>query len=233
MDSMQLSYTVVVILSYSILIAGVIGIFRFSQISNKYRPFIYLIWIGCLSEILSTYFALVYHNNLAVGTIYGLCESLLLLWFFSRLGTFKNRNKVLYGLIVAFVIIWLVDNFFSSHLNVRVPFYFEIVYALTVVLLSIRTLNELLFTEKEFLKNPTFLICIGLIIFFTYQIIVKLFWLYGLKESLNFRMNVQTIMILINCFTNLIFAVAVLWMKKRRPFTLQFGKFDEPVQAIH
>lgn len=228
---MQLSYTVVIILAYSIFIAGIIGIFRFSQIRSTYRPFIYLIWAGCLTEILSTYFAYLYHNSLAIVAIYGLAESLLLLWFFSRLGTFRNRNKILYALTTFFVIIWLVDNFFSSHLNVRVTFYFDIIYALTVVLLSIRTINELLFTEKEFLKNPTFLICIGLIIFFTYQIIVKLFWLYGLRESVHFRMNVQTIMILINCLTNLIFAVAVLWMRKRRPFTLQFGKFDESVQA--
>jgi hypothetical protein len=228
---MQLSYTAVVVLSYSVFIAGIIGILRFSQIQKMYRPFIYLIWAGCLCELLSTYFAYAYHNNLAVGSIYSLCESLLLLWFFNRLGTFKHRNKILYTLVVVFIIIWLVDNVFSSRLNEKVTFYFDIFYAFIVVLLSIRALNELLFTEKEFLKNPTFLISVGLIIFFTYIIIVKLFWLYWLRESVHFLMNVQSIMALINCFSNLIFALAVLWMRKRRPFTLQFGTLDKSLHT--
>lgn len=224
---MQLSYAVVTILSFSIFIAGIIGIFRFTQITDIYRPFIYLIWVGCITELLSTYFAYVYHNNIAIGTIYRLCESLLLLWFFSKLGIFKKRSKRLYALFIIFVAIWLADNFFSSHFNVKVTFYFDIVYALTVVILSITAVNNLLFTEKELLKNPTFLICIGLIIFFTYQVMQRMFWLYGLRESANFRRSVQTIMMLINCLTNLIFALAVLWMRKRKPFTMQFGMFDE------
>lgn len=172
---MQVSYLTAVLFSYSILIAGVIGIFRFAQISSIYRPFIYLIWAGCITELLSTYFAYVYHNNLAVGAIYSLCESILLLWFFRKLGTFHNQNKVFYTLFAAFLMIWIADTFFSSHFNVRVTFYFDIAYAFVVVLLSTKTLNTLLVTEKEFLKHPVFLICIALIIFFTYQVIVKVF----------------------------------------------------------
>lgn len=219
---MQLSYAAVTILSFSVFIAGIIAIFRFAQIADIYRPFIYLIWAGCITELASTYFAYVYHNNIAIGTVYRLCESLLLLWLFSKMGIFKNRRKILYTLAVIFVAIWLTDNFFSSHFNERITFYFDIIYALTVVILSITAINNLLFTEKELLKNPTFLICVGLIIFFTYQVMQRLFWLYGLRESADFRRSVQTIMILINCITNLIFAVAVFWMRKRRPFTFQF-----------
>src|SRR5678810_319796 len=72
-----MSYIQASILSFSILIAGIIGVLRFAQIRDIYRPFIYLIWIGCITEIVSSYFAYVYHNNLAVGAIYRLCESLL------------------------------------------------------------------------------------------------------------------------------------------------------------
>jgi hypothetical protein len=219
---MQWNYTVILVLSCSIFIAGIIGVIRFSQITDVYRPFIYLIWIGCITELLTTYFAYVYHNNLAITTIYSLCESLFLLWFFNRLGIFKNQNKLLYSLAILFIGIWLADTFLSSHLNARMTFYFDIVYALSVVLLSIRAINNLLFTEKELLKNPTFLICIGLIIFFTYQIMQRLFGLYGLKESAEFRRSVQRIMIVINCLSNLIYALAVLWMRKRRAFTFQF-----------
>jgi hypothetical protein len=40
---------------------------------------------------------------------------------------------------------------------------------------------------------------------------------------MDFRRSVQRIMALVNCFTNLIYAVAVLYMHKRQPFTLSFG----------
>lgn len=219
---MQWSYTVTVILAFSIFIAGIIAILRFTQIQDTYRPFIYLIWVGCVTELLSVYFAYRYHNNLAIQTIYTLLESLLLLWFFYKLGIFKKQKKFIYLLIVVFVISWFIDNFWSGAFGSRYSFYFDMIYALFIVLLSIRAINNLLFIEKELLKNPTFLICMGLIIFFTYQIIQRMFGLYGLKESYEFRSNIQHILQVINCLTNLVYALAIIWMKKRRPFTFEF-----------
>jgi hypothetical protein len=219
---MQFSYTTVLILAFSIFIAGIIGVLKFGQILDIYRPFIYLIWIGCVAEVLSTYFVYVYRNNLAVGTIYRLCESLFLLWFFNRLGVFKNQNKWLYLVTGIFIAIWIAENFFSSHLNVRFTYCFDVIYSLSVVLLSITAINDLLFTEKELLKNPTFLISVGLIIYFTYKIMDRMFGLYGLKNSKDFRINVQTILMFINCFTNIIYALAVVRMRKRQPFKFKF-----------
>jgi hypothetical protein len=219
---MQLSYLTVLILGLSIFIAGILGALKFNRINDVYRPFIYLIWIGCIAEVLSTYFAYVYHNNLAVGAIYRLCESMFLLWFFYRLGVFKNHNKLLYLLTGIFIVIWIADNFINSHFNARITYYFDLVYAFSVVLLSISAINDLLFTEKELLKNPTFLICAGLIIYFTYKIMDRMFGLYGLKNSTDFRRGVQTILMFINFFTNIIYALAVVWMRKRQPFKFQF-----------
>jgi len=219
---MHFSYFTVSLLSFSIFIAGVASVARFTQIHKVYRPFIYLIWIGCVAEIMNMYFAYMYHNNLVVGAVYRLFECLFLLWFFTKLGIFKNQRKFFYLLLVVFILIWLADNFLSSHFNSTLTFYFDIVYALVIVLLSISAINDLLFTERTLLKNPTFLICVGLIIFFTYQIIQRMFGLYGLREGVEFRRGVQRIMIVINFLTNLIYAYAVLWMRKKRPFTFEF-----------
>lgn len=219
---MHISLTVAIIFSLSILIAGLISIFRFGQIRDIYYPFIYLIWIGCINELLSVYLVLNHHFNIINYTIYSLCESLLLLWFFRNLGIFKNRKRFLYALIILFFGIWLVESFFSNRFGARFNYYFDIVYSFCVVLLSIRTINDLLFTERDLLKNPTFLICIGVIIFFTYQIVERMFSLYGLKESKIFRQNVQAILMIINLLSNLIYALAILWMRKRQAFTLQF-----------
>jgi len=218
---MNFNYYTSLLLSASILIPSIIGVFRYNQISFVYRPFIYLLWIGCLVEFLEFYFAYVYHNNVAVGIIYRLCESLFLLWFFNKLGIFNNYKIILYFLTTLFIAIWLVDVFFRSSIS-NFTFYFDIAYALVIVLLSIGVINNLLFVEKDLLRNATFLICVGLIIFFTYQIIQRMFGLFGLRDSLDFRRNVQRILSIINCFTNLIYAVAVVWMRKRQPFKFQF-----------
>jgi len=218
---MNFNYYTSLLLSASILIPSIIGVFRYNQISFVYRPFIYLLWIGCFAEFLEAYFAYVYHNNVAIGIIYRLCESLFLLWFFNKLGIFNNYKVILYFLTTGFITIWLVDVFFSSSIY-NFTFYFDIAYALVIVLLSIGVINNLLFVEKDLLKNATFLICVGLMIFFTYQIIQRMFGIFGLRDSIDFRRNVQRILSIINCFTNLIYAIAVVWMRKRQPFKFQF-----------
>lgn len=219
---MHFSFTVAAILSLSVLIAGVIALFRFANIGRVYRPFIYLIWLGCLNELLSIYFALSHHNNIINNIIYSLCESLLLLWFFKNLKIFKTKKYLLYFLAFFFITVWIAETFFSSRFGTRFSYYFDITYSFCIVLLSIRAINDLLFSETDLLKNPVFLICIGLIIFFTYVIIEELFWLYGLKNSRIFRQNVQAILMIVNLLSNLIYALAVLWMHKRQAFTLQF-----------
>lgn len=219
---MHFSYTTGAILSFSIFIAGIIGIFKFAQIRNEYRPFIYLIWIGCLNESISVYLALNHHYNFVNSVIYDLCESLLLLWFFKNLGAFKGKKAILYFLAALFISVWVLEIFFENQFGTSFTYYFNLVYFFSVVVLSIRVINDLLFTERELLKNPIFLICIGLILFFTYGIIDRMFRLYGLKESKTFRQNVQAILMIINLLCNLVYALAVLWMRKRQAFTMQF-----------
>jgi hypothetical protein len=208
-------------MSYSIFIAGLIGAIKFHQIRNIYKPFIYLIWVGCFNELLSSY--LINNGNYTIinSSIYGLCEVLFLLWFFRKLGVLKN-NALHYSLIALFVTVWVIESFFANEFGTQFTSYSDIVYSFTVVLCSIRAINDLLFTERDLLKNPTFLICMGLIIFFTYEIVERTFRIYGLKNSLDFRRNVQNILVIINFLTNLIYGLAVLWMRKREAFTLRF-----------
>jgi hypothetical protein len=219
---MAFSYTAAILMSLSIFIAGIIGIFRFAQIDNKYRPFIYLIWIGCFNEALSIYLASTGHYTIINSVLYSLCESLFLLWFFKKQGIFNNRKNLFYFLIGFLFVIWFIESFFRKSFGSNFTYYFNVVYYFIVVLFSIRVINDLLFTEKELLQSPIFWICIGLILFFTYGIMVRIFWLNGLKSSTAFISFVQSINILINFLTNLIFALAVAFMRKRQAFAFEF-----------
>lgn len=74
--------------------------------------------------------------------------------------------------------------------------------------------------KKNILKNSIFLICAGFILYYTYKVFVGLFWLYGLNKSMEFTLNIVIIMIYINFITNLIYALAFLWMPTKHRFSL-------------
>jgi hypothetical protein len=218
-----MTFELSVILSLSsIFIAGILALIRFKKIRQEFYPFIFLLWLGCINESISTILAFNYSNSIINGTIYGLCESIFLLWFFRNLGIFDKHKLLLFGFLILFIVIWVIESFFSKNFGTKFNSYFGISYSLSVVLLSIHSINRLIFKEREILKNPIFLICVGFVVFFTYKVVIETFWAYGLKESRSFRINVYTILIYINLVCNLIYALAILWMRKKQAFTLQF-----------
>ena len=83
-------------------------------------------------------------------------------------------------------------------------------------------INNLIIREKELLKHPVFWICIGVVVFFTYFILVEIFWIYGLSTNIQFGGKVYAILSWVNLICNLIYAVAILWMRKRQAFSVQF-----------
>ena len=215
-------FTLSALLSSSVLIGGVIAIIRFGQIQKTYHPFIFLIWVGCVNETISYFSAISHRNTILNNIIYDLLASLLLLWLFKNLGIFKKRQYLYYLLGFLFVVLWIIESFYSERFGTAFNSYFSICYSFSLVLLSITAINRLLFEEKEVIKHPTFLICIGVLIFFTYKIVVEMFWLYGLKESRSFRINVLIILMFINFLCNLIYALAIVWMRRKQAFTLRF-----------
>lgn len=210
------------LLKYSILIGGVIAAVRFRQIKSEYRPFIYVVWLACLNEFLSDVLRLNGYHNYASSDIYSLSEGLLYLWFFRNLGVFKHLQSLFYFLIVLFTGVWTSECLFYNVLTAGYCSYFNIVYSMVIVLLSIQHINSILVREREILLNPAFLICIGCIIFFTYSVMLEVFWLYGLGTAPAFAAKVFTILSWVNFISNVIYALAVLWMRKKQAFTMQY-----------
>jgi len=208
---------------FSILIGGGIAIVRFSSIRKEYYPFIFIIWLACINELLNTALVLTNHFNIINSNIYSLAEGLLYLWFFQKIGTFRRFSFLRYILSALFIGVWVTENFILNRFGTNFNSYFIIFADLTLVLLAITTINNIVITEKEVRRNPTFLICIAVVVFFTYAILVEAFWIYGIiKPSGSFTNNVYAIVAWINLLCNLIYAVAILWMRKKREFTVQF-----------
>jgi hypothetical protein len=208
--------------TFSVVIGGLISIFRFAQIRKEYYPFIYVVWLACLNETVGFILVRTGHYNVINNNIYSLFEGLLYLWFFKRMNIFQ-RVKILYLFLgLLFIIIWVADNFVLHRFGTAFNSYFNIFCSFVLVLMAITMVNNIIVKEKEVLMNPAFLICAAIVIFFTYMILVEAFWLYGLTASESFSAKVFAILSWINLLCNLIFALAILWMQKKQPFTLQF-----------
>jgi hypothetical protein len=212
--------TLEMVLGLSILIAGLISIIRFKHINRVYYPFVYCIWIACANEALSFLLISNLFHNTVNNNIYVLLEAIFITWLFKRLKLFKKTPTLFYCLLTAFCMVWAMEVFILSSIK-QVAVYFRVFYSFLLVLMSVHQINTLITTSKGALfKNATFLLCVGFIIYFMYKVFIEAFFIYGLESSIQFQITLFSILTYINLFSNLLYALAVLWMPKRQAFTL-------------
>ncbi len=210
-----MNYWQVIIFSATIWIAAIIGWVKFNRLHPTFLPFCICISVAALNECIS--FVLTHNgfNTILNNNIYVLLESLLITWQFKNWGIFNKQQKLFYLVLLLLLLIWSVENF-SGLGTSGIHFYFRIAYSFVIVIMSININNQLIVSHRNhLLKSPVFLICAGFIIYFTYKILIEAFWLYGLRSSRDFRINVYLLLTWINLVVNLIYAVALLWIPKK------------------
>jgi hypothetical protein len=216
-------YILNLIFSFTIAIAAVIGLVRLSKIDRTYYPFLILIWLGLVTEVMNLVMLQIpghEKNNLIVGNIYVLGEAILITWQFKRWGLFRKLNWLFGTLIISYFFLWTAEKLKLYTLNDLTHLY-SIWYGFLIVLMSISTLNSLIVRErKNILKNPIFLICIGFVVFFTTQVITEGFLLYGIRFGYEMGVRINYTKAYVNLFSNLIYAVAVLCMPSKHRFSM-------------
>ena len=216
----MLPYYVAVIIGYSIAIPAIIGLIRFSKISVAYQPFVYYCILDVLNHTLSAILIEVYHSNTINSNIFVLIEAILFLILFKNWGLFKKRMAVFYLLLAILGSVWIIDNLVWHRLN-TVNSLYRIAYSFILVLLSIEQLNILISSaRRNLLYNSCFLICSGIVIYYTYKATIEVFFLIQLKASNTFYSNIFIILVFVNLFVNLLFSWAVLWIPKKPKFIL-------------
>jgi hypothetical protein len=197
--------------AFNIFLPGIIAIIRFRAIHRVYRPFLYCLWVGCTNEVLSHFLILNGQYTLVNNNVYVLLESLFLVWLFRELGTLRQRGQVP-ALVLLLAGAWVAETFIFGSLTLYSRM-FRIFYSFVVVFLSINTINKMLFSHRRrLISDATFLLCLSFIIFFTYKALIGSFALYDALGRTTFLRNLFNIMNLVNFVTNLLYALAVLWM---------------------
>lgn len=217
-----------ILISLSIFVPGIIALLRFKKIDPFFRTFIYCIWISCVNEITGIFLWTKGYSVAVNNNIYVLAQAVLLTAFFKNAGIFDNYRRYFYLLISGLLLFWLWENILTGKLY-GVSSWFRIVYSFILVLMAVTCLSKLAIGNLRdypetyplhFLKKPVFLICIGLILFFTCKLIVEIFWLYGLGASESFRVGIYSILIYINLTVNIIYAIAILWMLPKQQYIM-------------
>jgi hypothetical protein len=214
-----MSFTLNAIFSLSVGLSVVIGWIRFGKTDPAFFPFLVLVTVSLLNEIISLVLAFNRYPNIINFNTFQLIESLLLTWQFLRWDLFGKRKKLYYALQCSFVACWLVESIaWGKEFNS----YFIIVHAFIIVIMSIHTLNGVAMRESTSLfKHPVALLCMGLMAYFTYAVLVEAFWIVGFNHQRLFRLKIFEILAYINLMTNLIFAFAFLWMPMKPQYIMR------------
>ena len=209
------------LISLSIIFPFIVGLVRHRRIGQVYRPFFYLIVLGVCAEILDHY---VIHtlrvSNAIFSNIFVLIEWVLIWWQFFVWGL-HARTEVFLAILLFPIAIWITENLVFAQIGEFSP-YFRVFDSFLIVMLSVNKINFMItHDDRKLFGNPVFLICIGLIFFFIYRIVLE--WAY--QTSLNGATQTTNIIIMLNAWfnalTNIIFAIALLRIPRPRKFTLR------------
>lgn len=195
--------------SQSILLPLLIGLIRIRKIQSNYHPFLALIIVGTLSELASFISIRLFKTNAVVSNIYSLVECMLILYQFYR-WRFYTKPRRWYWVIPALILlIWITENLVFMYITRFGPV-FRISYAFVIVMLSINEINYLITHEnRQLFRNASFLICIGFIIFFLYQLLFEGALFIAVSEPAIYR-RIFSLQVYVNVFVNVIYAAAML-----------------------
>jgi hypothetical protein len=207
-------------LSFSIIIPFLIGVIRYKRVLKSYHPILILFAIGLLNEILSVVFSFTIKNNAVNNNIYILIEFVLMIWQFYRWDILRSRRNTLSLILGITILVWVYDNLISHTIETFNSLY-RVFYSSVLIFLSIDQTNRLIVNEKKNLfKNSIFLICIGILLFYTNKVLIETFYLFKLPVRHMFYDNLFFIIACVNVFVNLLYALAVLWIPTKEKFTL-------------
>jgi hypothetical protein len=204
------------LLSLVVLFPWIAGLIRFKHMQRMYRPFILLITVAVLTEIVSRILIAYYKNNLIAINIYSLIECLLIItqFYFWRYHSRTRRWYPYFGLLC--IVIWIADNLIPGRLTQDVGTIFRVSAAFVVVILSINEINFLIIHEnRNLLKNARFLICTGWLIYFLYEVLL---------EGFSYITKINQLSVYVNLLVNIIYGISVCFIPRRSEFTFKNGE---------
>ncbi|RYY19352.1 MAG: hypothetical protein EOO04_22205 [Chitinophagaceae bacterium] len=211
-------HIITMITSYSIIPAFIAALFKYQAVKERYLPFLFLLGVGLLNEIISTLLISIGEQTLLNSRIYILLEMFLLLCQFAWWGLFKRRKAILYLISSVLVIIWFIESRSTEPIHSFLPV-FRIITAFVLIVLSLRYIFSLMvYKEAPLKQEASFLIAIGSCCYFLPVLITEIFISEMSALSDAFKGTLFRTIGLFNIITNLIYLRAVLWITPKSFF---------------
>ncbi|HMC85096.1 MAG TPA: hypothetical protein VKI61_06200 [Chitinophagaceae bacterium] len=214
-----MSDTTFFILSLSIGFPAILGIIRFRKMDPAYHPFIYYTCLSLLVEVV-VYILLSDKRKDLVGTVYNLfalTEFCLLTRMFYNWGLFKRRKNT-FTYIIAFSFLLFIGTLYIRGYD-KTNYFAQIVNHFALIFFSISAFNRMILNEKNnIFKNAKFWICISIIIYYTYFILMNTEQLsfLNIKRTDAFENKIFQINAYTNVLASLLYTVAVIWIPKNK-----------------
>jgi hypothetical protein len=214
------------ILSLCIGLTVIIGVVKYKTIDRSYYPFFYLAGISLLVEIVSYILSA---NGIksaipVVINVFCFAEFFFYTWLFHVWGLFNFRYKVFFAVIAFFFAGWVILTFFAGTIT-QPNFYFRVIYSMTLLFFAVTCFNKFVIPHRAAIfKNPKFWILTGMIIFFSFYLLIQSanLSIFGMNTSKGFRRGLYDIVSYSNLIVNLMFAIGALCIPRKKNFTTLF-----------
>lgn len=212
-------FTLNVLLSGSIVIPAITASVRFKRVRPDFYPFIFIIWIGFLNEVLSVILAYTIRNNAVNSNIYVLIEFAFIAWLFYK---WNGGLKKYLFIFISGLFVWVADNLILHGISDDNSLS-RIVFSFTILFLSVDEINKLLIFEgRDLFKNAMFLLCLIFAGYYTCKAFIETFNVFYTDLSYGFRRNVFMILYITNAVSNIMYAIAIICMPSKEEFTLPY-----------
>lgn len=210
------------------LVPLIFGLRKLKKIDPIFYPFLTILGCAFLAEVFRFFQLLGYYNNLSLGigvhiigyNLYIIAISLLYSQFFYNLGHLRVPVRFHHWIMGLLGLLWIADHFFIG--GYRLPDMtkvFRLSYSFLLCIIAIVHINKLLVEAREgLLKNSSFLICTGILFFYTPYIVTEGIFLFLEKPSTEFYASVILLRQITIILMNSIFLLAVLWMPQKKRF---------------
>ncbi len=216
-----MAYTIIMIMSYSILPAALAGILKFRQTDAAYYPILILLTLGLSNEMLSSFLIYNGYSNAVNTNIFLLLEVLLILWQFKRWGLYDEYLFLVKYIVTALMLCWFFVYRKPEHLFQFFPL-FRYVASGLIVIMSMLMIIKLTFTyNSKLLRCSMFLICTSFCIYYSIAVLVEVFLQIDAEISGEFKDAVFRSGSVVNVVCNMIYLIAVLWMPLKPRFIMQ------------
>jgi len=166
------------------------------------------------------------HPLVAAVNVYGFLDFFLFTWLFHNWGIFNRKRRVFFTVVSIFFVIWLLTNVFYSQFSKKLNLYYIILYSFALIYFSVNAFNKVIVhARSNIYRNAQFWICLGVIIFFSFFIVLnatRFLLVIKPKVSTKFWHQLHEINVYSNVLVNFLYAVAVIWIPRKKKYTTLF-----------